>query len=397
MTNNQSEKVVRAFDYSKFNNIDISDDEDNFHPNIEKNFNIRINKEVRGRKINEMDMEKEELKKKDDEKSKKRLQELERKQIWHAGNMCEVKEEKTHVGTYGRSDPKRDILPGKEEGMNDAKDLDEYMVWKGQNQKLLDELVDAGGNMTRTQQLLEKEGDKLVTQDFANTYLMLACLEFEMEGNRKRSYKCAQQSQLLTHVKELAKSFGRPPRDIVTRWFQKVADNEDARKIWEADVDGFAKRVQERAVEKKKEEAEEKLRKREEEEKYVATHWKRKDQIDAKEEEDEEYEIGEAVPMVEAMKQMTKQERIEMAPGGLDPLEVFEELPQEMRRCFESQDTQMLVDLQKTMDPAIFNPHLIKCIKAGLWSQPMGDDSDDEKEEEEPKIEVLESSKHVVE
>ena len=52
MTNEkEKEKVVRAFDYSRFNNIDISDDEDTFHPNIEKNFNIKINKQVRDRKV----------------------------------------------------------------------------------------------------------------------------------------------------------------------------------------------------------------------------------------------------------------------------------------------------------------------------------------------------------
>ncbi len=34
------------------------------------------------------------------------------------------------------------------------------------------------------------------------------------------------------------------------------------------------------------------------------------------------------------MKQMTKQERIEMAPGGLDPLEVFEGINMELSTCY---------------------------------------------------------------
>jgi len=77
------EKVVRSFDYSKFDNIDISDDEETFHPNIENNFNVKINRHVRDRKIYEHEEEKKVLmEKKDDPKALKRLQELERKKIW---------------------------------------------------------------------------------------------------------------------------------------------------------------------------------------------------------------------------------------------------------------------------------------------------------------------------
>ncbi|CAD7975865.1 unnamed protein product [Amoebophrya sp. A25] len=372
----EKEKVKRSFDYSRFNNIDISDDEETFHPNIEKNFNIKINKQVRDRKINEMDEEKEKLKEKSDPKSKKRLEELEKKQIWHAGNMFEVKHEKTQIGTYGSSDPKKDILPGKEEGVNSTDDIEKYMNWKTDHQELLDEFVAAGGNMTRTQQLLEKKGDLLVDLPHAQTYLLLTCLEYEMAGNRKKMYQCAQQSQLLTHIKELAKSFGRPPRDIVTRWFDKIADNDDAKKIWENDVDGFAEKVKARAIEKKKEQEEEAKRKKEAETNYVAEHyWKRKEEVD---EDDEDEERGEAVPLVQAMKQMTKEERLKMAPGGIDPLEVFENLPAEMRECFESQEVGRLVELQKTMDPRIFNPALMQCIQAGLWHQPDMDDDEEE-------------------
>lgn len=63
MTNNrgQKETVSRAFDYSKFDNIDESDDEDRMHPNIEKSFNVRINKQVRDRKIGEHEHEREHL------------------------------------------------------------------------------------------------------------------------------------------------------------------------------------------------------------------------------------------------------------------------------------------------------------------------------------------------
>jgi len=94
--------------------------------------------------------------------------------------------------------------------------------------------------------------------------------------------------------------------------------------------------------------------------------------------EDDENEEKVAVPLVEAMREMSKEQRVAMAPGGLDPLEVFEALPQEMQDCFTGGDVQALVELQKTMDPAIFNHNMVQCIRAGLWTQPDDDDDDDD-------------------
>jgi len=370
-----TEKVKHSFDYSKFNNIDVSDDEDTFHPNIEKNFNIKINRQVRDRKIGEMEYEKQELSKKDDEESKARIAELERKKIWHVGNMGEVKHERTEISGYGASDPKKDLIPGRNEGMNSDKDVTIYMEWKIKHQELLNEFVNAAGDLEKSQKILTEHGDLLVTQPHCGTYLMLSCLEDEMAGRKERMYKCAQQSQLLTHIKELATSFGRPARDLVPRWFEKVAQKDEAANVYKADVDNFAAKVRLRAIEKKKEEAEAEAARRENEKTYVAQHYyKKKEELD----DEEDWETREAVPLVQAMKNMTKEQRLQMSPGGLDPLEVFEALPEEMKECFEKQDIPALVELQKTMNPQIFVPHMMNCIKAGLWSQPNDDDEEEE-------------------
>lgn len=387
----EKEKVKRSFDYSKFNNIDVSDDEESFHPNIEKNFNIKINRHVRDRKIDEQEAEKEVLQDKSDEASKRRLEELERKKIWHVGNMFEVKDERTEIHGYGSSDPKRDLIPGKDEGMANDKDIADFMEFKNKHRALLEDFVLAAGDLSKTRKLMEKEGDLLVTQPHAGTYLLLTCLEYEMEGQSAMMYKCAQQSQILTHIKELARSFNRPARDLVTRWFDKCEDDGPALKIYQTDVDAFAEKVKGRAVEKKAEMAAEEERRKDLEMSYVAKNagkkpkdaegdsddevryeveYKRPDQVG----EDEEGELREAVPLVQAMREMSKEQRLQMAPGGIDPLEVFEALPKEMQRCFEEQDIPALVELQKTMDPAIFNPALVQCMKAGLWSQPADDE-----------------------
>lgn len=54
-----------------------------------------------------------------------------------------------------------------------------------------------------------------------------------------------------------------------------------------------------------------------------------------------------------------RQKRIEASPDGLDPQEVFESLPEEMRTCFESQDIAKLQDVATTMDNEVdFCVHL---------------------------------------
>lgn len=95
-------------------------------------------------------------------------------------------------------------------------------------------------------------------------------LSFTIGEQTQNRYKCAQQTQMLTHIKELARSMSRPARDLVVRWFDKVIENENARNVWQTDVDQFAEKVRARAVQKRQEEKEARNRQRQKEEAYVA-------------------------------------------------------------------------------------------------------------------------------
>merc|ERR1712039_705658 len=96
-------------------------------------------------------------------------------------------------------------------------------------------------------------------------------------------------------------------------------------------VDHFMKQLQKRAVDKKKEQEE--------------------------------------VSLVEAMYNMTKEERLEMSPGGLDPVEVFESLPEAMQECFRSGDIEQLKKVASEMPPEEFSKHFDRCCEGGLWSK----------------------------
>merc|ERR1712078_947347 len=54
-----------------------------------------------------------------------------------------------------------------------------------------------------------------------------------------------------------------------------------------------------------------------------------------------------------------------MGPGGLDPVEVFESLPEELQECFRSSDVERLKQVSKTM--VDFDKHFKRCVDAGLW------------------------------
>ncbi len=329
--------------------------------------------------------------------------------------------------------------------------------------------------------MMGKEAELLVDSQHTQTYLMLTCLESEMKDNdpanegksaaevgpltngelycgtgkdkdrfkylappnldkRSMMYKCALQSQMLSHIFELGKSFGRPPRDIVYRWFEKVAYDADGEKsqayhVFEQDAEDFARKVKLRAVEKRKEEAIKEVQRRKQEEEWARRnvsqmgkkgegegeedgaelgedgsgggsssstagagggeaggeqgekkykYIKKVVGKDGKEEidpnslvDDEEYVVQEAVPLVVAMKEMSRDQRLEMSRDGkTDPLEVYQNLPPEIKECFDNQDVQALVNAQKVLPIEVFAAHLKQCINAGLWSQPEDDEGE---------------------
>ena len=94
-------------------------------------------------------------------------------------------------------------------------------------------------------------------------------------------------------------------------------------------MDSFIVKLKARAVEKKKEmESEEEARRL------------------APPEDDEEYV------------ELTKEEREAMGPGGLDPLEVYESLPEILQEAFKAQD---LAALQQALnDPEVMSPEEAK-------------------------------------
>ena len=80
-------------------------------------------------------------------------------------------------------------------------------------------------------------------------------------------------------------------------------------------------------------------------------------------------------------------------PSSLDPVEVYESLPEGLQKCFEVNDVQILQDAVSKMDPTDVKYHMHHCINSGLWVH--NSKSNEAKEVEETSLgdPLLEASK----
>jgi hypothetical protein len=139
-----------------------------------------------------------------------------------------------------------------------------------------------------SKQYLFKKCDILL-HEHAQNYLLLSCLEDEMNGKHKRMKLVCRQSQIISHIVELASSMKRDPRDVVLPFFKRLEEKQHLDGLTSA-VNDFIVRIQKRSVDKRKEMDEEEARERKAQNKH-----------------------------------------------GLDPMEVFHSLPAEMKAAFENQ------------------------------------------------------------
>jgi len=189
-------------------------------------------------------------------------------------------------------------------------------------------------SMDKSKDFLLQHGDILL-QENASNYLLLASLEDEMNGYHTKMRLVARQSQIISNIAELAKSLKLHPGNVIHPFFQRM-ENKELFTGFMAGVNDFAKRIEVRAVQKRKEINEERAREAAEQE----------DKVDMSE-----------IPLEERL-----------GPGGLDPVEVFESLPESMQEAFESREKERLVAALEAMPPDEAEYHMKRCVDSGLWN-----------------------------
>ena len=189
-------------------------------------------------------------------------------------------------------------------------------------------------DLEKTKEFLIQHGE-IILQENASNYLLLASLEDEMNGHREKMRQTARQSQIISNITELAKSLKTHPGNVIVPFFQRMQQKE-LYETFMAGVKDFEEKIIARAIVKRKE----------------------MDEARAK----EQAEAGDEGVSLESI---PRDERL--GPGGLDPLEVIETLPQEMVEAFEARDVEMLKAALIKLEPEEAERHMKRCIDAGLW------------------------------
>lgn len=340
-------------DYSKWKNIEISDDEDETHPNIDTPSLFRWRHQARvermeeqakeleeyekmkidnAKKLSETKEKFEEAKVKDAtnlEDLKKSLMELEKEaeELSKKQEELKKKEKKTpwNVDTISKPGFAKTVIntkPAHPKDMNLTDEEREARMKKfiKDNEKELKHY----GLLRRyddSRQYL-KQHPNLVCEDTAN-YLVIWCINLEMENKHDLMEHVAHQTICMQYILELAKQLDYDPRSCLDAFFSKIQVAEPEYKAsFEDELKQFKERIRKRAAEK----------------------------------------------IEEAIKEAEEEEREKrLGPGGLDPVEVFESLPDELKKCFESQDIGLLQETISKMNEEDAKYHMKRCVDSGLW------------------------------
>lgn len=290
--------------------LQVSDDEDDTHPNIDTPSLFRWRHQARVERMEEWNQEKaafqsrkidhqnklKEMKEKvasgagDPEALKKALDVLEKqwaelrkeeeamlvkekKQPWNVDTISKPGFEKTVINKPAPR-PKYDDMTEEEK----EKHLKEFIK---QNEKLLKQY-----GMLRKYDDSKRflmEHNQLVSEDTAN-YLVIWCIQLEMEEKHELMGHVAHQCICMQYILELSKQLDVDPRSCVSSFFSRIQIcDADYKAQFESEIKGFKERIEIRAQQKLKMALEE------------------------QEEEELQARVG---------------------PGGLDPVEVFESLPE---------------------------------------------------------------------
>lgn len=336
-------------DYKKWDHIEVSDDEDDTHPNIDTpslfkwRHEARIQREEEMRKKTEaVEAEKRKIEtklrevkervKKEEELGGNNLEDLKKSLSEVEKNAQEVARKKKEVEDEIKKQPKnvdtlsRDgfsktimntVSKPKVEDLSEEEREKKMKKFVKENEKLIKE-YGMQQKFDNSKKFLMDGRTHLACDETAN-YLVIWCLDLEMEEKHELMGHVAHQCICMQYLLELAKQLDCDPRACISSFFTKIqiADQE-YKSAFYSELDAFKQRIRKRAAEK----------------------------------------IEEAI----------EEERLErLGPGGLDPADVFENLPATMKACFESQDIGLLQQVIKELPEEEARYHMKRCVDSGLW------------------------------
>ncbi|XP_076467398.1 hsp90 co-chaperone Cdc37-like isoform X2 [Babylonia areolata] len=367
---------MSTINYSKWDHIEISDDEDDTHPNIDTPSLFRWRHQARVERMEEAKKKKEKLEKEkqshqqkmaeikqklkgvqetsdvDFEKLKLEESELEKQERAFKKKEEELKKEERltpwNIDTICHEGKSKTIINKVNKPARELTDEEKAERQQEFSKKYKTE-IRKFGMMQRyedSQQFLQ-ENPHLVCEETAN-YLVIWCIDLEVEEKHDLMKHVSHQTIVMQFILELARSLEQDPRSCVRAFFSRIKLAEKQyMDAFNDELNSFRERVKGRAQAR----------------------------------------------IEEAIKEYEEEERQKrLGPGGLDPVEVMESLPEELRECFESRDIGMLQQAIMKMDKEQAEYHIKRCVDSGLW---VPNAADAEKEEQEGEGAVGGSSQEV--
>ncbi|KAI7793211.1 hsp90 co-chaperone Cdc37-like 1 [Triplophysa rosa] len=164
------------------------------------------------------------------------------------------------------------------------------------------------------------EHHPLICEETAN-YLILWCFRLQAEQKEALMEQVAHQAVVMQFILEMARNAQQDPRGCFRQFFQKAkAGQEGYLDVFHKELEAFKQRVMEYTTKSKG----------------------------------------------ETPKQTAHQNTV---PGcRLDPKDVLESLPPDLKTCIQMQDMHILQNVLSTMNPQVAEYHLKRCLEAGLWT-----------------------------
>lgn len=353
-------------DYSKWKDIEISDDEDDTHPNIDTPSLFRWRHQARLERMAEKEKELEVVKgeKQKYEKEVKELKEkLTKSKDSGMEDMSKLQQALSELEKKGENLVKKQKELEKKEKLEpwnvDTISCDGFSktiinhppsrkdedLSEEEREKRMKEFVKKNEANIKKYGMYRSFDDsrrflmehpELACEDTAN-YLVVWCINLEMEEKHDLMKHVAHQTICMQFILELAKQLERDPRSCISAFFHRIQQAEiEYKTAFTDELEAFKDRIRKRAAQK----------------------------------------------LEELMKEAEEEEREQrLGPGGLDPVEVMETLPEELKECFLSQDVGLLQKTIEKMDPEEAKYHMKRCVDSGLWVPNANESSSADKDE----------------
>jgi len=248
--------MSKPFDYSKWDRLEISDDEKDAHPNIDSSLMIRIKREQRARREAEEQMKIAQLRKIGTPEALKQAEDIQRKSKLHVDNICRVVDEKTIVkSSQSAPNPTASVACSSSSNtapVSQKSEEDEFEEYVEKNEELLTQYASLVSFEETEKFLLDH---REILNDHACGWLLLHQLTLEMAGERHAMLNSTKLYLMLRNIIDLAVEAKKSddPRPMVPLFFKQVKADPQRARMLDEETNKFGTQIINRAIQKKQE------------------------------------------------------------------------------------------------------------------------------------------------